>query len=73
MITGGGVGGLSAYAYQLYLALEDIDQSRTKANHSQTNGICERFHKTPQDECYSLLFRKKLYRSLVELQTGLVA
>ncbi len=45
----------------------------TKANHPQTNGICERFHKTLQDECYSLLFRKKLYRSLEDLQTDLDA
>ena len=51
--------------------MEDIDHSRTKANHPQTNGICERFHKTLQDECYCLLFRKKLYRSLEELQTDL--
>jgi transposase InsO family protein len=56
------------HAYQLYLAIEDIDHSKTKANHPQTNGICERFHKTIQDECYSLLFRKKLYHSLEELQ-----
>jgi transposase InsO family protein len=56
------------HAYQLYLAVEDIDHSRTKANHPQTNGICERFHKTLQDECYSLLFRKELYRSLEELR-----
>jgi transposase InsO family protein len=61
------------HAYQLYLAVEDIDHSRTKANHPQTNGICERFHKTLQDECYSLLFRKKLYRSLEELQVDLDA
>lgn len=56
------------HAYQLYLAVEDIDHTRTKAHHPQTNGICERFHRTMQDECYSLLFRKKLYRSLEELQ-----
>lgn len=56
------------HAFQLYLAVEDIDHTRTKANSPQTNGICERFHKTIQDECYSLLFRKKLYRSLDELQ-----
>ena len=61
------------HAYQLYLAVEDIDHSRTKANHPQTKGICERFHKTLQDECYSLLFRKKLYRSLEELQTDMDA
>jgi transposase InsO family protein len=61
------------HAYQLYLAIEDIDHSRTKAHHPQTNGICERFHKTMQDECYSLLFRKKLYRSLEELQVDVAA
>ena len=56
------------HAYQLYLAVEDIDHTRTKANSPQTNGICERFHRTMQDECYSLLFRKKLYSSVEELQ-----
>ena len=61
------------HAYQLYLAVEDIDHSRTKANHPQTNGISERFHKTLRDECYSLLFRKKLYRTLEELQIDLDA
>ena len=56
------------HAYQLYLAVEDKDHSRTKANHPQTNGVCERFHKNLQDEFYSLIFRKKLYRTLEELQ-----
>jgi len=56
------------HEYQLYLAVEDIDHSRTKAHHPQTNGICERFHRTMQDEFYSVAFRKKLYRSLEELQ-----
>jgi transposase InsO family protein len=56
------------HEYQLYLAVEDIDHSRTKAQHPQTNGICERFHRTMQDEFYSVAFRKKLYRSLDELQ-----
>lgn len=57
------------HAYQLYLAVEDIDHSRTKARSPQTNGICERFHRTMKDEFYSITFRKKLYRSLEELQT----
>lgn len=56
------------HEYQLYLAVEDIDHSRTKARHPQTNGICERFHRTMQDEFYSVAFRKKLYRGLEELQ-----
>ena len=56
------------HAYQLYLGVENIDHSRTKANSPQTNGICERFHKTIQEECYSIFFRKKVYKSLEELQ-----
>lgn len=57
------------HAYQLYLGIENIDHTRTKANSPQTNGICERFHKTMQDEFYCIAFRKKLYTSLEELQT----
>jgi len=56
------------HAYQLYLGIEDVDHSRTKAYSPQTNGICERFHKTMQEECYHLLFRKKFYSTLDELQ-----
>ena len=56
------------HEYQLYLAIEDIDHTRTKARHPQTNGICERFHKTMQDEFYSIAFRKKIYNSIDELQ-----
>src|ERR1700712_552940 len=56
------------HEYQLYLAVENIDHSRTGAKSPQTNGICERFHRTMQDEFYSVAFRKKLYRSLDELQ-----
>lgn len=61
------------HEYQLYLAIEDIDHSKTKARRPQTNGICERFHKTIQDEFYSVAFRKKLYSSLDELQQDLDA
>jgi transposase InsO family protein len=45
--------------YQLYLAINDIDHSQTKANHPQTNGICERFHKTILQEFYQVAFRRK--------------
>jgi len=60
-------------AYQLYLAVEDVDHTRTKANSPQTNGICERFHRTIKDEFYDIAFRKKLYRSVEELQIDLDA
>jgi len=61
------------HEYELYLAVENIDHSRTKARHPQTNGICERFHRTIQEEFYATAFRKKLYHSLEELQADLDA
>ena len=64
-------GNRESHEYQLYLAIENIDHSRTKAKSPQTNGICERFHRTVQEEFYSTAFRKKLYRSLEELQSDL--
>ena len=64
-------GKVEKHAYQLYLAVEDVDHSRAKANSPQTNGICERFHRTVKDEFYDIAFRKKLYRSLKKLQTDL--
>ena len=57
--------------YELYLAVEDIDHSRTKTKSPQTNGIAERFHKTVLDEFYRIAFRKKLYASIEELQDDL--
>ena len=64
-------GNREQHEYQLYLAIEDIDHSKTKAKSPQTNGICERFHRTLQDEFYAVAFRKKLYNSLSELQKDL--
>jgi Integrase core domain/Winged helix-turn helix len=64
-------GKVENHAYQLYLGIENIDHSKTKAYSPQTNGICERFHKTMQEECYNVLFRKKLYSTLAELQTDI--
>ena len=62
-------GKVENHGYQLYLAIEDIDHSRTKARSPQTNGICERFHRTIKQEFYDIVFRKKIYNSLEELQT----
>ena len=57
--------------YQLYLALNDIDHTKTKARSPQTNGICERFHKTILQEFYQVTFRKKIYADIETLQTDL--
>lgn len=62
-------GKVENHAYQLFLAVENIDHSKTKVRHPQTNGICERFHRTMKEEFYDIAFRKKIYHSLEELQT----
>ena len=59
------------HEYELYLAVEDIDQSRTKTKSPQTNGIAERFHKTVLNEFYRIAFRKRLYASIGDLQDDL--
>jgi len=61
-------GNIEHHAYELYLGIEDIDHTKTKAYSPQTNGICERYHRTMLDEFYRVTFRKKIYRSLEELQ-----
>jgi transposase InsO family protein len=61
------------HPYELYLAVEDIDHTRTKAKSPQTNGICERFHKTLLNEFYRVAFRKTLYQRLEQLQGDLDA
>lgn len=64
-------GRMDQHDYQLYLAINDIDHTKTKAQSPQTNGICERFHKTILQEFYQVTFRKKLYDKLEELQKDL--
>jgi transposase InsO family protein len=59
------------HEYELYLQIEGIEHSRTKARHPQSNGICERFHRTMQDEFYAIAFRKKIYNSLEQMQNDL--
>lgn len=61
------------HEYELYLAVENIDHTRTKTKHPQTNGICERFNRTVLNEFYRVAFRKKLYTNLAELQADLDA
>ncbi len=66
-------GNRETHEYALYLDLESIDHSRTKTKSPQTNGICERFHQTIKNEFYASAFRRKLYRSLDELQVDVDA
>jgi transposase InsO family protein len=64
-------GRAETHDYQLSLAINDIDHTKTKAQSPQTNGICERCHKTILQEFYQVTFRKKLYGNLDELQQDL--
>jgi len=57
--------------YQLFLAINDIDHTKTKVRSPQTNGICERFHKTILQEFYQVTFRKKVYENIETLQNDL--
>lgn len=61
-------GTVEHHAYQLYLSIEGIEHTRTRAYSPQTNGICERFHKTMKHEFYEVAFRKKIYTTVEELQ-----
>ena len=59
------------HAYQLFLAINDIEHTKTKVKSPQTNGICERFHKTILQEFYQVTFRKKVYQDIDQLQNDL--
>ncbi len=64
-------GKMEYHEYELYLHVEGIEHSKTQVKRPQSNGICERFHRTIQNEFYALAFRKKLYTSLEDLQADL--
>lgn len=66
-------GRIDQHDFELYLAVNDIDHTKTKAQSPQTNGICERFHKTILNEFYQVAFRKKIYTTLEDLQQDLDA
>lgn len=59
------------HPYELYLELNEIEHTKTKAKSPQTNGLCERFHQTVLNEFYRVTFRKKLYYDLESLQADL--
>ncbi len=60
-------GNIEHHAFELFLSIEGIEHTVTKAYSPQTNGICERFHKTMKNEFYDTAMRKKIYNSLFEL------
>jgi len=59
------------HLYELFLQMNDIEHTMTKAKSPQTNGICERFHQTVLNEFYRIAFRKTMYKSVEQLQEDL--
>ena len=55
----------------MFLHLNDIEHTRIKVRHPQTNGAVERLNQTVQEEFYKVAFRKKLYRTIEEIQADL--
>ena len=64
-------GRAETHHYQMFLYLNDIEHSRTKARHPQTNGAVEKLHQTIQNEFYNTAFRKTLYKTLEQMQNDL--
>jgi transposase InsO family protein len=61
------------HEFALYLAVEDVEHTRTRTKSPQTSGICERVHRTVLDEFYRVAFRKKLDGGIDDLQADLDA
>lgn len=59
------------HPYELYLQLNEIEHTKTKAKSPQTNGICERVQQTILNEFYRVFSRKKIYSDLETLQLDL--
>jgi transposase InsO family protein len=59
------------HPYQLFLHLNEMEQTRIRVGRPQTNGSVERLNQTIQEEFYKVAFRKKLYRSVEEIQVDL--
>mgnify|MGYP001620049582 CR=1 FL=1 len=59
------------HAFELYLAINQIEHRRTDIGSPETNGFSERFHRTVKEEFYAVAFRKTFYESLDQLQCDL--
>ncbi len=60
-----------SHNYDLFLHLNDIEHTRTKVRHPQTNGSTEKLNQTILEEFYKIAFRKKLYTRLEDLDKDL--
>lgn len=59
------------HPFELYRTVRQIEHRNTKVRSPQTNGFCERFHRTLKEEFFGVAYRKRLYGSVRELQEDL--
>jgi len=59
------------HPYELYLAINQIEHRRIEPGSPESNGFCERFHRTVQEEFFAVAFRKTTYESVAQLQADL--
>ncbi len=64
-------GAADKHPYELFLQLNEIEHTKTKAKSPHTNAICERAHQTFLDEFYRVAFLKKVYWALKALRVDL--
>ncbi|KJV92730.1 integrase core domain protein [Rickettsia bellii str. RML Mogi] len=64
-------GNIEHHAFELFLSIDGIEHTTTKAYSPQTNGMCERFNKTMKQEFFDIAMRKKIYTELDDLQLDL--
>jgi transposase InsO family protein/transposase len=60
-----------SHPYELYLTIQQIEHRRTQIGSPETNGFCERFHRTVKEEFFAVAFRRTLYESVDQLQRDL--
>src|SRR5690349_11212082 len=49
------------HPFEIFLAINHIKHRRTEVRSPETNGFCERFHRTIKEEFFVTAFRKKIY------------
>jgi transposase InsO family protein len=64
-------GRVETHPYELFLHLGGIEHTKTKPYTPRTNGAVEKLNQTIEGEFYEVAFRKKLYRTVEEIQADL--
>jgi len=59
------------HPFELYLAVSQLEHRRIEPGSPESNGFCERFHRTVKEEFFAVAFRKTFYESIAQLQADL--